>query len=172
MGVGAAHVRQHMLLLLLPMQQGAPPAEPCLRHATHDLYVMLCSCARALCIHLVLQVVVHNLPWSCTWQMLKDHFRDWKVDRADIVEDQYGRSRCVWVHVGCAMCMHNAWQHARSEDWLRACARTGDNCCEPACGMLHQLVCLGLFAACLALLIGSRSDPNSSQLRSLSLERG
>eukprot|EP00955_Chlamydomonas_euryale_P099771 365243-Chlamydomonas_euryale.AAC.1 len=21
------------------------------------------------------QVVVHNLPWSCTWQQLKDHFR-------------------------------------------------------------------------------------------------
>jgi hypothetical protein len=41
----------------------------------------------------VLQVVVHNLPWTCTWQSLKDYFRDWKVERADIVEDQWGRSR-------------------------------------------------------------------------------
>jgi len=40
-----------------------------------------------------LQVVVHNLPWTCTWQTLKDYFRDWKVERADIVEDQWGRSR-------------------------------------------------------------------------------
>lgn len=40
-----------------------------------------------------LQVVVHNLPWSCTWQQLKDCFREWKVERADIVEDQFGRSR-------------------------------------------------------------------------------
>lgn len=40
-----------------------------------------------------LQVVVHNLPWTCTWQQLKDYFREWKVERADIVEDQWGRSR-------------------------------------------------------------------------------
>lgn len=40
-----------------------------------------------------LQVVVHNLPWHCTWQQLKDLFKDWKVERADIVMDQYGRSR-------------------------------------------------------------------------------
>ncbi|KAL6757803.1 putative nucleic acid binding protein [Haematococcus lacustris] len=40
-----------------------------------------------------LQVVVHNLPWTCTWQQLKDCFREWKVERADIVEDQWGRSR-------------------------------------------------------------------------------
>lgn len=40
-----------------------------------------------------LQVVVHNLPWNCTWQQLKDLFRDWRVERADIVVDQYGRSR-------------------------------------------------------------------------------
>ncbi|KAF5842927.1 hypothetical protein DUNSADRAFT_3954, partial [Dunaliella salina] len=40
-----------------------------------------------------LQVVVHNLPWACTWQQLKDCFRQWKVERADIVEDQWGRSR-------------------------------------------------------------------------------
>jgi hypothetical protein len=42
-----------------------------------------------------LQVVVHNLPWTCTWQQLKDCFREWKVERADIVEDQWGRSRSV-----------------------------------------------------------------------------
>jgi len=40
-----------------------------------------------------LQVVVHNLPWTCTWQQLKDAFRDWKVERADIVYDNWGRSR-------------------------------------------------------------------------------
>ena len=42
---------------------------------------------------LALQVVVHNLPWTCTWQQLKDTFREWKAERADIVEDQWGRSR-------------------------------------------------------------------------------
>ncbi|GBF99813.1 hypothetical protein Rsub_12566 [Raphidocelis subcapitata] len=40
-----------------------------------------------------LQVVVHNLPWSCTWQQLKDSFREWKVERADIVLDAWGKSR-------------------------------------------------------------------------------
>ncbi|KAI8464477.1 MAG: putative nucleic acid binding protein [Monoraphidium minutum] len=40
-----------------------------------------------------LQVVVHNLPWSCTWQQLKDTFREWKVERADIVLDAWGKSR-------------------------------------------------------------------------------
>lgn len=40
-----------------------------------------------------LQVVVHNLPWSCTWQQLKDSFREWKVERADIVMDPWGKSR-------------------------------------------------------------------------------
>lgn len=40
-----------------------------------------------------LQVVVHNLPWSCTWQQLKDTFREWKVERADIVLDHWGKSR-------------------------------------------------------------------------------
>lgn len=40
-----------------------------------------------------LQVVVHNLPWTCSWQQLKDHFADFSVERADIVLDQFGRSR-------------------------------------------------------------------------------
>lgn len=40
---------------------------------------------------------MHNLPWHCTWQQLKDLFKEWKVERADIVVDQYGRSRCAWV---------------------------------------------------------------------------
>jgi RNA recognition motif-containing protein len=44
---------------------------------------------------------VHNLPWSCTWQQLKDTFREWKVERADIVLDAWGKSRCVfWVGAG------------------------------------------------------------------------
>ena len=43
---------------------------------------------------LPLQVVVHNLPWSCTWQQLKDHFQDYNVERADLVLDATGRSRC------------------------------------------------------------------------------
>jgi hypothetical protein len=41
-----------------------------------------------------LQVVVHNLPWSTTWQQLKDHFKEWKVERADVVYDSWGKSRC------------------------------------------------------------------------------
>lgn len=40
-----------------------------------------------------LQVVVHNLPWTCTWQQLKDIFKDLKVERADVVFDSWGRSR-------------------------------------------------------------------------------
>ena len=41
------------------------------------------------------QVVVHNLPWSCTWQMLKDHFANQNgLERADVIMDGSGRSRC------------------------------------------------------------------------------
>lgn len=40
-----------------------------------------------------LQVVVHNLPWTCTWQQLKEAFKDWNVERADVVFDSWGRSR-------------------------------------------------------------------------------
>lgn len=59
-----------------------------------------------------LQVVVHNLPWTCTWQQLKDCFREWKVERADIVEDQYGRSRGF-----------GTVRFATPEDALAACAK-------------------------------------------------
>lgn len=41
-----------------------------------------------------LQVVVHNLPWDCTWQQLKDAFAGCgEIDRADVVFDSRGRSR-------------------------------------------------------------------------------
>jgi len=40
-----------------------------------------------------LQVVVHNLPWTVGWQQLKDHFRVWRVERADVVQDAWGKSR-------------------------------------------------------------------------------
>ncbi|KAK9814909.1 hypothetical protein WJX73_001756 [Symbiochloris irregularis] len=41
-----------------------------------------------------LQVVVHNLPWSCTWQVLKDHFAECEgLERADVIIDNDGRSR-------------------------------------------------------------------------------
>lgn len=40
-----------------------------------------------------LQVVVHNLPWSCSWQRLKEAFAEWNVQRADVIFDDYGRSR-------------------------------------------------------------------------------
>ena len=41
-----------------------------------------------------LQVVVHNLPWDCTWQELKAAFEDiGPIERADIVFDSHGRSR-------------------------------------------------------------------------------
>lgn len=40
-----------------------------------------------------LQVVVHNIPWTCTWQQLKDVFKEWKVERADVIYDSWGRSR-------------------------------------------------------------------------------
>jgi len=40
-----------------------------------------------------LQVVVHNLPWSTTWQQLQDIFKEWKVERADVVYDSWGKSR-------------------------------------------------------------------------------
>lgn len=59
-----------------------------------------------------LQVVVHNLPWTCTWQQLKDCFREWKVERADIVEDQFGRSRGF-----------GTVRFATQEDAAQACAK-------------------------------------------------
>jgi RNA recognition motif. (a.k.a. RRM, RBD, or RNP domain) len=41
-----------------------------------------------------LQVVVHNLPWDCTWQQLRDAFQDCgEIERADVVFDSRGRSR-------------------------------------------------------------------------------
>ena len=41
-----------------------------------------------------LQVVVHNLPWDCTWQQLKDAFSSCgEIERADVVFDSRGRSR-------------------------------------------------------------------------------
>lgn len=44
------------------------------------------------------QVVVHNLPWDCTWQQLKDAFAECgEIDRADVVFDSRGRSRCALV---------------------------------------------------------------------------
>jgi len=55
----------------VPGADGAPPAEPS-----------------------GLQVVVLNLPWSVSWQTLKDHFQQaGKVVRADVVSDESGRSR-------------------------------------------------------------------------------
>ena len=47
----------------------------------------------ALSPDLTWQVVVHNLPWSCTWQQLKDHFGDFNVERAELVLDSNNRSR-------------------------------------------------------------------------------
>lgn len=41
-----------------------------------------------------LQVVVHNLPWDCTWQQLRDAFQECgEIERADVVFDSRGRSR-------------------------------------------------------------------------------
>ena len=41
-----------------------------------------------------LQVVVHNLPWECTWQTLREAFEDiGPIERADVVFDSHGRSR-------------------------------------------------------------------------------
>jgi len=40
-----------------------------------------------------MQVVVHNLPWSCTRQQLMDHFSEFSVERADLVLDSMSRSR-------------------------------------------------------------------------------
>ncbi len=46
---------------------------------------------------MTLQVVVHNLPWSCTWQNLKDAFaaNTQNIERADVIIDSSGRSRCA-----------------------------------------------------------------------------
>ncbi len=38
-------------------------------------------------------MVVHNLPWTTTWQQLKDYFKEWRVERADVVYDSWGKSR-------------------------------------------------------------------------------
>lgn len=52
-----------------------------------------CLTASRACSPAPRQVVVHNLPWSCQWQQLKDHFKEWRVERADVVYDAWGRSR-------------------------------------------------------------------------------
>lgn len=52
------------------------------------------------------QVVVHNLPWSITWQELKDIFSHTPgVVRADVIIDANGRSRWVWM----ALCFDTAY---------------------------------------------------------------
>jgi RNA recognition motif-containing protein len=43
-----------------------------------------------------MQVVVHNLPWTCSWQQLKDAFVEAgvaNIERADVIIDSSGRSR-------------------------------------------------------------------------------
>lgn len=65
---------------------------------------ILCGCwsdssrARQFTLDVSMQVVVHNLPWSCTWQVLKDHFADCPgLERADVIIDNDGRSRWACV---------------------------------------------------------------------------
>jgi hypothetical protein len=62
------------------------------------------------------QVVVHNLPWNCTWQQLKDAFKEWKVQRADVAFDSWGRSRWVaqpsWQPCWCAVLLCWLAMHA------------------------------------------------------------
>jgi RNA recognition motif. (a.k.a. RRM, RBD, or RNP domain) len=59
------------------------------------------------------QVVVHNLPWNCTWQQLKDAFTQGNlpnIERADVIVDSSGRSRCIAPSpVACARCLCYAW---------------------------------------------------------------
>jgi hypothetical protein len=57
------------------------------------LSLLLCHFLSASWLLLLLQVVVHNLPWTTTWQQLKDAFKEWKVERADVVYDSWGKSR-------------------------------------------------------------------------------
>ena len=40
---------------------------------------------------------MHNLPWNCTWQNLKDAFAETtqNIERADVITDNTGRSRCL-----------------------------------------------------------------------------
>lgn len=71
-----------------------------------------------------LQVVVHNLPWTCSWQQLKDAFVEAgvaNIERADVIIDSSGRSRrdgrppCfrLWavgsaaLHTSCVPCKPN-----------------------------------------------------------------
>lgn len=93
------------ILLLCPSCR-CPPLQPqtysplwklvlphALPHALplHCRLPMYCPCTA-----IVPQVVVHNLPWDCTWQQLKDAFSSCgEIERADVVFDSRGRSRCV-----------------------------------------------------------------------------
>lgn len=74
-------------MLLQVVVQNLPWSTTC-----QQLFVLTCRCL-VLLLLLFLQVVVHNLPWSTTWQQLKDLFKEWKVDRADVVYDTWGKSR-------------------------------------------------------------------------------
>jgi outer membrane biogenesis lipoprotein LolB len=62
-------------------------------------FVCCYACCLLLACSLAAQVVVHNLPWTTTWQQLKDAFKEWKVERADVVYDSWGKSR--WVRWWC-----------------------------------------------------------------------
>ncbi len=57
--------------------------------------ILAIMCCQILTTQLILlQVVVHNLPWNTTWQQLKDAFVDTGViERADVIIDSSGRSR-------------------------------------------------------------------------------
>ena len=47
---------------------------------------------------------MHNLPWDCTWQQLKDAFSPCgEIERADVVFDSRGRSRCVRCCTCCGL---------------------------------------------------------------------
>jgi hypothetical protein len=54
------------------------------------------------------QVVVHNLPWTCTWQNLKDAFaaNTQNIERANVIIDSTGRSRRARAGAPAAMCRH------------------------------------------------------------------
>ena len=94
-----------------------------------------------------LQVVVHNLPWSTTWQELKDAFAETgPIERADVILDAAGRSRWVVNIAGgsiaatcgtCGrwlLCSHWAECHVGSGGTLRnvrPCGEVGPSALDP-----------------------------------------
>lgn len=146
----------------------------CCKHASgsHELCAMPAAAIALVCLaalrplltlaqpftcSLPCQVVVHNLPWDCTWQQLKDAFiACGDIERADVVFDSRGRSRCAsrclvrslppTAAAGCLM-MGGSIMHACRVAWAAQLQHGGCSCSRCWVHVLQPVGVLQLFVA-------------------------